>query len=454
VLVTSGLAERVEQQPTPLRPASGVVPVRAPAPSGQPSGRAFTALTEVWPGQEQELSTYLTKLGTSINTTADIAFSRLERVHFFRWVIVRDTASKPWLAFESNYDGTLEEHLDELVRFGATGLHAIYRHCVGYPLGRASPLEHPAAEVVVAFLRKQAIEHAAFHVGAHGYSAERIRREAQTRDAVQAFLDQQRSSSAGLPPEPDVIYDRIIDHLAARGWLADVMRKAPEPEAARTAPWLLRVAPVLLLLLPFAGPLYVLLWLRERSDAYDDVIDELPGIRELAEREDFQVQNQLTHVVDLKPGIFRQQALRLVLWVIDLLARYQFNQGALGGITTIHFARWVVIDGGKRLLFFSNYDGSWESYLGDFIDKAAAGLTAIWSNTSGFPRTANLVQQGATDEERFKSWTRAHQIPTQFWYSAYPELTMLNIQQNARVCAGLAERPPTPEALAAWLQTL
>ncbi|HEY3594919.1 MAG TPA: hypothetical protein VGL13_13640, partial [Polyangiaceae bacterium] len=61
---------------------------------------------------------------------------------------------------------------------------------------------------------------------------------------------------------------------------------------------------------------------------------------------------------------------------------------------------------------------------------------------------------GATDEERFKSWTRAHQVTTQLWYSAYPELTVFNIQQNARICAGLATPPTTPDALLTWLQCL
>ena len=209
-----------------------------------------------------------------------------------------------------------------------------------------------------------------------------------------------------------------------------------------------------MLLLPFAIPLYVLLRVRESSDEQDAITVAPPNIRKLAEREDFQVQNQLTHIIDVKPGLFRLGTLRLVLWAINLLARYQFNQGALGGITSIHFARWALVDGGKRLLFFSNYDGSWESYLGDFIDKASSGLTGVWSNTKGFPRTKNLVEQGATDEERFKSWTRCNQLPTQLWYSAYPELTVFNIKQNAIVCAGLAEKPATREAMLAWLECL
>jgi len=176
--------------------------------------------------------------------------------------------------------------------------------------------------------------------------------------------------------------------------------------------------------------------------------------RLLAEREDFQVQNQLTHVVAVKPGPFRLLTARFVLYAITTLARFFYNQGNLGGLSTIHYARWVLIDGGKRLLFFSNYDGSWERYLGDFIDQAHTGLTAVWSNSQGFPRTKNLVDEGATDEERFKAWTRAHQIPTQLWYSAYKHLTVPNIGQNSRICAGLIDKPATREALERWLELL
>ena len=56
-----------------------------------------------------------------------------------------------------------------------------------------------------------------------------------------------------------------------------------------------------------------------------------------------------------------------------------------------------MIDNGRRLLFLSNFDGSWENYLDDFIDKASIGLTGVWSNTLKFPRTYFLVLGGASD---------------------------------------------------------
>jgi hypothetical protein len=129
--------------------------------------------------------------------------------------------------------------------------------------------------------------------------------------------------------------------------------------------------------------------------------------------------------------------LKVVLKFIHLGAAVVANQGSLSGITSIHFARWVVIDGGKKLLFLSNYDGSWENYLDDFIDRASNGLTAIWSNTTGFPRTSYLIYGGAQDELLFKTLTRRSQVLSLVWYSAYPDLSVQNVQANAAIREGL-----------------
>ncbi len=93
----------------------------------------------------------------------------------------------------------------------------------------------------------------------------------------------------------------------------------------------------------------------------------------------------------------------------------------------------------RRLLFFSNYDGSWEAYLGDFIGKAAMGLTMIWTHTVWFPKTTLILFRGASDEGAFKAWTRAFQVPTQVWYSAYPTLSVADVLKNARIRELLGE---------------
>jgi Dyp-type peroxidase family len=140
-----------------------------------------------------------------------------------------------------------------------------------------------------------------------------------------------------------------------------------------------------------------------------------------------------------------------VLGFINFSAKYLSNQGNLAGIPSIHFARWVIVDGGRRLVFFSNFDGSWDNYLGDFIDKSHSGLTAVWSNCVGFPRTTGLTGGGATNEQQFKAYSRQSQIPTQVWYSAYRWLSVSNINNNTKIRLGLYEEMDEAATLE-WLR--
>ncbi|RWK56553.1 MAG: hypothetical protein EOR45_37505, partial [Mesorhizobium sp.] len=106
-------------------------------------------------------------------------------------------------------------------------------------------------------------------------------------------------------------------------------------------------------------------------------------------------QNHLAGISVMQAGWLRGLTLRIAFWVIAQLATHRFRPGFLGEISTIHYARWVLLPKTNKLLFFSNFGGSWESYLEDFITKAASGLTGVWSNTVGFPRTENLFFKGA-----------------------------------------------------------
>ena len=176
----------------------------------------------------------------------------------------------------------------------------------------------------------------------------------------------------------------------------------------------------------------------EETDLAEDRNPPSAKMADIMQRENHYAQNHLDVHTVLKNEPFRGIALRVVLFVIGQLCALQFKPGFLGSIGSIHFARWVLIPGTRDLLFFSNYGGSWESYLEDFITKAHAGLTGVWSNTEGFPRTRFLFQQGATDGDRFKRWAREKQVPSYFWYSAYPDVTTSNIRTNAMIRQGLA----------------
>jgi deferrochelatase/peroxidase EfeB len=168
------------------------------------------------------------------------------------------------------------------------------------------------------------------------------------------------------------------------------------------------------------------------------------------ERENELAQNHMISITQRKPGWLRWFTARLVFWGIGLSATRYFEPGFLSGIGTIHFARWVTVPKTRDLLFLSNYGGSWESYLEDFITKAHAGLTAVWSNTVGFPRAENLFQLGATDGDHFKRFARHSMVPTRFWYSAYPDIMTATIRSNAVIRSGLSGVMTEDEAVH-WL---
>ncbi len=174
-------------------------------------------------------------------------------------------------------------------------------------------------------------------------------------------------------------------------------------------------------------------------------------------------QNHLASLTLVKPGVVHGIALRGTLFLINLLSRFWFNVGTLGDIPTILSARWVLIDNGRRLLFLDNYGGAWDSYLNEFIDMAAVkGLNAIWTNTyvegeagarCSFPETRFYFWMGAQDEQPFKAYVRESQIETIMWYSAYPTLSVVNINTSTAIRQSLS-RPLAPSGVDAIVQNL
>jgi hypothetical protein len=197
----------------------------------------------------------------------------------------------------------------------------------------------------------------------------------------------------------------------------------------------------------------VLLRMHELRDRPSEKKPSPEHIAQLAAIEDHGPQNQFSAVGLLKAGPFRQLTARVVLFLTDYGTHHIFNHLSLAGVKTIHFARWVPLDGRRRMIFASNYDGSLESYMDDFVDKLAWGLNATFSNGFGYPRTDFLLFRGAHDELAFKSFLRVQQVPTQVWYSAYDRLTVLNIENNAKIRAGLTGEMGAVEA-GRWLALL
>lgn len=120
----------------------------------------------------------------------------------------------------------------------------------------------------------------------------------------------------------------------------------------------------------------------------------------------------------------------------------------LDSINTVHFARWVIIDNDRNLLFTSNFDGSLSSYLRDFVNdpQVAEGLNQIWGHCEEYPGAS------ARHFQRFEQWVRKYSVPTTCFYSATPGLTVRDVKWlhafKERYDALVQKLQEQPEALA------
>lgn len=452
---------------------------------------AFTILTYVKAEETGDLARLLTEIGDDIHGNPHVRFAELDDLHYASLFVAADGTSAPYLVFEGNIDGRPHDFLNTLLEKAGGFVDKVYRHCIDYPMGGAQDRAR-----TLGYLKAHEIGANAFYVAWPGWTVDDIRKEANLRNYIEEFLDGAEGSDLGHQP-PEAIRQRIANRVQGE-------RTMQWARTARSRPFLVENGKRLLYLglaplaLGFLGATKAALggspsrWRRfvarvilfsilgffgltvrqlrneeindERKDrqrvpdwqsryARWTETEELHGI---VRREDVQVQNHMVSVTDIKDGRFRLNTIRLVLFVVNLVARLTANKGSLGGISSIHFARWVITPDDKSVIFMSNFDGSWESYLNDFIDLAARGLTAVWSNTDnaiGFPRTKWLVTEGARDEARFKAYARFSMVPTHTWYSAYPDLTVSNIENNMRIRQDLFSSLD-PAATEAWLRRL
>lgn len=416
----------------------------------------LTVLAEIHPAMRRELEARLECI-----QRGEDAFKPelLPSTHFTRFVIIDDLkegVGEPLpalLAWECNHDGDIDEYLAE-VASKTPIIDRVFECCSDYPAQGAASFDD-----WMIWMSRRTHKSAAFYTAYGDLSHQQVLNDRAVHDALREIIDADRAALCKLPPGQ--LRALLLEQLRQQRPELDVSLQGEGTlrwafGKAMAIAMLIAVAPLALLLY---WPWRAILRRKERADAATagPVHDPL----NLWAAEDKFTQNQLTHVVDIKPGWFRLGTLWIVLTVVDVLARFWYVHGDLGGIQTIHFARWVIVLDKRdepqvrrhRLVFFSNYDGSWENYLGEFIDRAAGALTAVWSNTEGFPAATNLRGDGARDEEGFKRWTREHQMPTQVWWTGISGSTVQNVRDDLWI-RRLIERQLDEDETRAWLRRL
>jgi len=395
--------------------------------------RTLTVLAAIKPGEEKALRAVLRPIGDDVNGSRlpavgrpHIAFPRSERIHFARLAILSDPDRGPGrhrLLYASVFDGSLDAHLAEIVAL-TTDLDTIWGRCEGYA----------GAGELAAFMKSRAYEPAALYI------AFRDETVASIHGVISARRARDQARDAGVPDPPtsppgamDAIGAVTARVIRAAPILRDVVVAVAENGLANVYRGTLKVLASL--------DRYTAFRLLNRvtrnrlpprqspfSSASLDTCaaptplvpgDEIPSDRDPEFREDVVTQNQLTLVTVIQPGATAR--VRAVMSAIGSYSTRLSPKGSLTGVSTIHFVRWVIVDGGKRLVMVSDYDGSWENYIDEFAEMILSGLDAIWETAFGYP------PDGARDLPAFKQFLRSHQVPAEVFYSAYPEQTVLNI---------------------------
>jgi hypothetical protein len=427
----------------------------------------FLVLAPIAQGREPDLR----KLLASMNRRPGLAdprnpilpFGEFDRLHVARLVILEDPTfgdlvaygrvppePPKSLAFLGDCDGPADEFLADLVQRAEQGLRQIFSHCDGFTVDVD----------LLSWMKEREQPPAAAYVNWVGRTVRQIREESALRDALVAYL---KSDAAAITEdEPRSLHAELIAFVDAQRRSGQIVLTDPAPTPLG---WQLRnlfhcvgvpllllvVSPLLLLYLPvFAYQL------RSRETRDPEIVPrpDAAHVRKLAELEDHDVTNQFSAIGSVKPGLFRRWTVSFLAWLLDYGARHVYNRGYLTRVQTIHFARWVFLDGKQRLFFASNYDGSLESYMDDFINKVAWGLNLVFSNGVGYPRTRWLIQDGAKDEQKFKFYIRRHELATEVWYKAYPGLSAVDLERNTKIRAGVERSSMTDAEIREWLSLL
>jgi hypothetical protein len=402
----------------------------------------LTFIAKVKPGQVGPLTRILDQILQNPETNSYVPFRSLNLLHFASFVLSPETSEYgSYLIFENNFDGELNDYLEDLYAHASAGLHEIYSSCLDYTVKSAS--DHQG---IINYLSAHVVRPNAYHIGNTGRSVARIQQEQTLGDALEAHAD--TLVQRGQPSAPDALFSNFQQFVRDDqkwSWIPGVGPR--QTFAEQFVNWFKLILALLILLVLFPiwlVPVIICLLVLRYKESIDAVQTDQADSEKIqkfmqTENRTQSVQNHMASITVVKPGWLRRTALWSVLWAVNLLARARATHGELSGIPSIHFAHWSMIDNGRRLLFLSNFDGSWENYLDDFIDKASVGLTGVWSNTLNFPRTYFLIFGGAEDGPRFKAVARDGQIVTNTWYSAYRDQTVQGIDNNSTIREQLLE---------------
>jgi len=447
----------------------------------------YTVLAPLKPDREEVASRLLAELRADPER---LPFSDTVTTHFATGAVIPaqpygDDELPATLMLATSFSGPAKAHVDDLVRGLGTGLRELFQHCQGFP-------EQASDAQLKRFLERHRRPDT-FYSGMQHLTREDLLRHDQLRTAIQGFVDE-RQQAGGFTGGASDIRRQIQEFVSSRPELEWARRSSKPPASAWLAlHW--RVVLVAAVLLPFlvalvfgsialvfvnsstlgvvvaSGWLALVLALlaavglvygvRDAELQQRFVAQRQPDafVRSLAATQNHPVINEMTIAGPIKEGIWRPTFLRIALWIVARVAAgIPGIPGLRAGITipTVATARWIATDGGRRLIFISNFTNASEPYVRDFIDVefGAMRINLTFGFGRGYPRTHWVLLGGALDDPNaFIHVVTANQRRTELWYCPYRHLSIDNIRINRKIREGLYGTCTDEQALA-WLQLL
>jgi hypothetical protein len=139
------------------------------------------------------------------------------------------------------------------------------------------------------------------------------------------------------------------------------------------------------------------------------------------------------------------------VWINRLIFKIALSKpSTLKGLITlslIHYARWVIIPRNAfphldpsqpkenlnyaYMLFFSNFNGSWDQYVDSFTFAIPSGLDLFWKWNVRYPKSVPLTP--------FHNYIRHNQIDTSHYYSAYPMASSNDVKSAKKLKKALID---------------
>lgn len=98
---------------------------------------------------------------------------------------------------------------------------------------------------------------------------------------------------------------------------------------------------------------------------------------------------------------------------------------AFAQLKNVHFARVVFLDDNTKVAVITEFDGDFDQYVRDFAQALGTVFDTLFARTVESPP---LPVEDPQNQQAFIDFSKKYNITPAYFYSSYPDLTVINIQ--------------------------